>query len=222
MALFRRRKNMFQEKEPSVFLFGSMVTTLHIVFPFVRILSRLGTVKLQTEDKSFLVLHPDHLHKFERGNVIFDIRDEPLMYEDVEDIIDPNVTYNVFVVQEHLPDILVDLYFFEHPVAFFKNQIPPERRHVPIFSVYDLKQYPKELRPHIAENIFVNEIQVPLKAFPAFEQLIYRYTDVKNFDGKMPEQVVNTLYSMFKTFTKFSRSDINKIFKEEIFNVNLS
>jgi len=217
-----KKRNMFQEKEPTVFLFASMVTTIHLVMPFIKILSRLGTVNLQTEDKSFLVLSPDYEKTFERGNVTVVVRDEPVVYDNVEDIVDPDFRYNVLVVQEHLPDIPVDLFFFEHPVAFFKNQIPPGRRHVPIFSVYDLKQYPAEMRQHVAKDVFINEMQVQLNAFPAFERLIYQYTDVRNFDGKMPDQVVNVLYQLFSTFTKYSRSDLVKIFKEELFNAGVS
>jgi len=213
------KKNMFQEKEPTIFLFGSLVTTIHLVLPFVKILSRLGTVKLQTEDKSFLVLSPDYAKVFERGNVTFIIRDEPIVFENLENIIDPEFRYNILVVQEEIPDINVDMFFFEHPVSYYKNQIPPKRRHIPIFSVYDLKQYPADMRPHIVKDIFINETQVDLKAFPAFERLIYQYTDVKKFDGNMPEQVLNVLHKLFSTFTRFSKSDLVKIFKEELFNV---
>jgi len=220
--MFRKKKNMFQEKDPTVFLFGSMATTIHLVLPFVRILSRIGTVKLQTEDKSFLVLSPEYEKTFERGNVSFVVRDEPIMFDNTEDILDDDFRFNVLVVQEYLPDIPIDVYFFKHPVTFFKNQIPTERRHIPIFSVYDLKQYPADLRPHIAQDVFVNEVQLALKAFPAFEYLIYQYTDVRNFDGKMPEAVVGVLYQIFQTFTKYSKSDLVKIFKEEVFNAHSS
>ena len=215
-----KKKNMFQEKDPSVFLFGSMVTVIHLVLPFVKILSRLGTVKLQTEDKSFLVLSPDFEKTFERGNVTFVIRDEPLVYEDPNDIIDKNFRFNVIIAQEYIPDINVDMYFFEHPVTFFKNQIPAERRHIPLFTVHDIKQHPSEIRQYIVKDVFVNEVQLPLKSFVAFECLIYRYTDVHKFDGAMPEQVVNVLHQIFKTFTKYSKSDLIKIFKEEMFSAH--
>jgi hypothetical protein len=212
-----KKKNMFQEKEPTVFLFGSFVTTIHLVLPFIQVLSRLGTVKLHTEDKSFLVLSPEYEKVIERGNITIAIRDEPVVFEDTDNIIDPNFRYNVFVVQEEIPDIPIDMFFFQHPVTYFKNRIPLSRRQVPIFSVYDLKQYPPDIRKHIAQDVYVNETQVSLNAFPAFERLIYQYTDVRKFDGAMPEQVITVLHSLFSTFTKFSRSDIIKIFKEEHF-----
>jgi len=222
MALFAKKKNMFQEKDPTVFLFGSMVTTIHLVLPFVKILSRLGTVKLHTEDKSFLVLSPEYEKVFERGNVLFEIRDEPITYEDPKNLLNSDTRYNVFVVQEFVPDMAVDAYFFEHPVSFFKNQIPNERRNTPVFTVCDVKQYPKEMRLHVQADKFVNEVQLPIKAFPAFEPLIYRYTDIRSFDGKMPEQVLHVLHSIFTTFTKYSKSDLVKIFKEEVFNAHSS
>jgi hypothetical protein len=36
----------------------------------------------------------------------------------------------------------------------------------------------------------------------------------------MPEQVLIVLHKLFNTFTKFSKSDLVKIFKEEIFNAD--
>ena len=215
-----KKKNMFQEKEPTVFIFGSMVTTIHLVLPFVKILSRLGTVKLQTEDKSFLVLSPEYERSFVRGGVSVFVKDEPIIFDDIENIVDPEYRYNVLVVQEHVPDIPADLYFFAHPVTYFKNQVPPGRRNVPMFTVYDLKQHPADLRPHIITDLYVKETQVQLKAFPAFETLIYQYADVKKFDGNVPEQVMVVLHKIFGTFTKYSISDLRKIFKEEFFDAD--
>ena len=73
-----------------------------------------------------------------KGNISVVVRDEPLIYDDPAEILNKDCRYNVLVVQEHLPAINADLFFFANPVAFFKNQVLPERRHVPMFTVYDL------------------------------------------------------------------------------------
>ena len=218
----KKKKNMFQEKEPTVFVFGSMLSTIHLVLPFVKILSKIGTVALQTEDKSFLVLSPAYEKTFTIKNLSVSVKDEPLIYEDSKNLLDTDSRYNVLVVEEHVPDVNADLYFFSHPVNFFKQQIPPERRHTPMFTVCELTQHPPELRKHVSENLFINEQHLLLKPYPFFAKQLYQYTDLKNFDMLMPEPVILVLHKIFNTFTKYSVSDLKKVFKEEKFNADVN
>lgn len=141
-----------------------MTSTIHILVPILKVLNRLGTVQVISEDKSTMLLTDEVNSTFEVGDIKVEMVDEIIMLSDETTDTFKEYNYNIIITHDFLPDFNIDKFIILNRRHHFREQIDTvEKRYTPIFSVFDSKVLKKEEREKEKEIIYVNErlIDIP-------------------------------------------------------------
>lgn len=151
----------------------SVTSTVHVLVPMLKVLSRLGTVNVLSEDKSTVLLSKNMDTNFRIGDIrvemideLFDIPEESLeLFKEYD--------YNIIITTDFLPDCEIDKYIILNRRHHFRTQIDTtEKRYTPIFSAYDMKALTKEEREREQETVYVNEKLMKLPPFAVCEDYL--------------------------------------------------
>lgn len=142
----------------------SMTSTIHVLVPILKVLNRLGTVQVISEDKSTMLLSDEINSTFEVGDIRVELIDEIIMLPD--EVIDTfkEYNYNIIITHDFLPDFNIDKFIILNRRHHFREQIDTvEKRYTPIFSAFDGKVLKKDEREKEKEVVYVNErlIDIP-------------------------------------------------------------
>lgn len=148
----------------------SVTSSIHVLIPIIKCLSRLGTVQVISEDKSILLLSENMTPVFERGDIMFKYEEEISL---VEDFNLDDYNYNVIITQEFLPLVEVDKYIMLNNRHYFREQFGDvEQKYIPIMSVFNQTGLSKEEIKREKDTVYVNEVLIPSPSFTASEPLM--------------------------------------------------
>ena len=151
----------------------SYTSTLHIVVPLIKVLHRLGTVQVISEDKSISLISPQGEQAFRIGDISVEVTDEPLILGSVPFDSLQQFNYNIIISNEFLAlgEFKVDKFIILNRRHHFREQIEsPEDRYVPMVSVFNPKLYDKPKLEEERGQVYVNEKLLPLPSFSNAEQ----------------------------------------------------
>lgn len=177
----------------------SVTSTIHVLVPILKVLSRLGTVNVISEDKSTQLLSPTLETNFKIGDIRVEMVDE--LFDLPEETLElfKEYDYNIIITTDFLPDCDIDKYIILNRRHHFRTQIDTtDKRYIPIFSVYDMKPLTKEQRVHEQEVVYVNEKLMKLPPFVICEDYLSTLlmgVGKKEFrvNGKVMEFITNAL-----------------------------
>lgn len=151
----------------------SFTSTLHFIVPLVKVLHRLGTVQVVTEDKSLYLLANDIINdvpEFRVSDISIKYVDELILLEkeDFEEF--KQFNYNIIVANEFLPEAKIDKFVFLNRRHHFREQIrSAEQRYIPMVSVFDPKLFKKDEIEKEKREIYVNEVLIEAPSYASIE-----------------------------------------------------
>ncbi|MFF2798089.1 hypothetical protein, partial [Lysinibacillus xylanilyticus] len=151
----------------------SVTSSIHVLVPLLKVLSRLGTVQVISEDKSVMLLSPTMESSFVIGDIHVKQSDELILMEDevVETFKDFN--YNILITQDFLPSCNIDKFIMLTRRHHYRNQITSiEDRYTPILSVVNPQGLTKEERAKEEETVYVNERLLPAPSYAVSEDYL--------------------------------------------------
>lgn len=153
----------------------SFSSTLHLVVPLIKVLHRLGTVQVISEDKSITLISPELEQDFNIGDVKVTVVDEPLIMGNVEFDSLQQFNYNIIISNEFLTlgQFKVDKFVMLNRRHHFREQIETaEDRYIPMVSVFNPKLYEKGELEEEKARIYVNERLIPAPNYVSVESAL--------------------------------------------------
>lgn len=151
----------------------SLTSTIHILVPMLKVLNRLGTVQVISEDKSVMLLSKELESEFELGDINVMVTEDIVMLDDDVMHSIKEYDYSILITQDFLPELNFDKYIMLNRRHHFRDQIQSaQKRYTPIFSVFNQKGLKKEIIEQEKERIYVNERLVELPSFAITEDYL--------------------------------------------------
>lgn len=179
----------------------SLTSTLHVTSALIRVLSKLGTVQVISEDKSVKLLSNELLDTFTYDDVSVKVVDSVIMEEDYIDF--ESYNYTLLITNSDVPTVNIHKYIMLNRRHYFKDQIyEVEKRYVPMISAYNPIVLDKAMKRVEEERIFVNEKLVQLPSFANSEEHLYSlFLDVEQvkelrINSKVANFVVEALHGI--------------------------
>ena len=196
----------------------SLMTSLHIVFPIVRILNHLGSVHLITEDKATLALNSICSSNFVIDNVTISVV-EGLAMLDVDDFRDKEFDFIILVINEFVPNIVglnIDQYILLDKIEYYKLQFDSvELKNKLIFSSIEINKIPIKDRVQVKANRFINEELVVAPSFTKFQDYLYKLMETYDYNVRVPPIIVRYLQKIFENLLGFKKNEIQTLLRLE-------
>lgn len=203
-------------KDCKVICVCSATSSIHVLVPLVKVLNRLGTVQIISEDKSATLLSPTMESMFTVGDIRVELSDELYMLDDQTKESFKEFDYNILVTHDYLPDCNVDKYIMLSRRHHFRNQIESiEHRYTPIMSVFNPRVLTKEERLAEEETIYVNERLLPLPSFAVCQDYLDTLLmGVGKKEFRVNEKIVSFVVEALNGIDECTKVHIRKILQE--------
>lgn len=204
-------------EECQVICVCSLTSSLHVVSALIRVLSKLGTVQVISEDKSVKLLSPTLQEEFEYDDVSVRLSDSIILEEDELDL--ESYNYTILITQSDLPTIDIHKYIILNRRHFFKEQIyEVEKRYTPIFSAFSPAILDKTARRIEEERVYVNENLVELPSFATIEEHLASLmsdTDVHR-ELRINAKVANFIIEALNGINGCTKAHIQELMKAKV------
>lgn len=203
-------------KNCKVICICSLTSTVHVLFPILKVLNRLGTVQVISEDKSTMLLSPSMETKFTLGDISVEIVDEIILLDQDQKDSFKEFDYNILITHDFLPDCDVDKFIMLNRRHHYREQIDtPKKRYTPIMSVVNLQKLTKEDRLREKETVYVNERLLPLPPFAIVQDyLIALLEGVGKREFKVNDKIVNFTVECLNGIDECTKAHIKAILFE--------
>ena len=210
--VIRRKKN----KLCRVICICSVTSSVHVLVPILKVLNRLGTVQVLSQDKSTMLLHPELETDFELGDIHLHMVEEVALLGEDEFKTFKEYDYNVIITNDFLPDCEVDKFIILNRRHYFRAQIDtPKKRYTPIMSVFNPTKLPREIVIQEKETIYVNERLVTLPSFAVCEPYLNNlFTDLGSKNYLIDSKVVAFVVACLDGIEDCTKRHITAILRE--------
>jgi len=194
----------------------SLTSTVHVLIPLLKVLNRLGTVQVISEDKSTMLLHPQLDSTFTLGDIRVEMVDELVMLPDETIESFKEYDYNIVITHDFLPEFNIDKYIILNRRHHFREQIDTvEKRYTPIFSVYDEKGLSKEERVAEKDIVYVNERLLPLPSFAVSQDYLNSLLmGIGKKEFRVNEKIVTFMVEALNGIEECTKAHIKRILLE--------
>lgn len=195
----------------------SITSSIHVLIPLVKVLNRLGTVQIISEDTSTMLLSPTMESSFQLGDVHVQVVEELVMIEDDVKASFKEYDYNVLITQDFLPDVDIDKYIMLSRRHHFRDQIDSiEKRYTPILSVFNSVSLTTEERRKEEEVVYVNERLLPLPSFAVSEDyLASLLMGVGSKEYRVNQKIVMFIVEVLTGIEECTKNHIRQILLEK-------
>lgn len=194
----------------------SVTSSVHVLVPILKVLNRLGTVQVLSEDKSTMLLSPTMESRFTLGDVHVELVEDLIMLDDETKNSFKEFDYNVLITNDFLPDCNIDKYIILNRRHHFRDQIDSvEKRYTPIMSVHNPQGLTTEERKHEEEVVYVNERLLPLPSFAISQDYLSTLLmGVGKKEFRVNEKIVTFIVEALNGIDECTRMHIKKILLE--------
>jgi len=192
-------------------------TKLHLVYPMAKIMNRLGSVQLITEDPAWLSLSHKASAEFLMGNLRVRYVEMIALMEE-EELELENFDYNILDVNLYVPEVKVDKYLItsgrEIIVPGFSNA---KQKNTPIITLYDQTKLTKMEVDVLKETLLANEDLYNFKTVPFFADYLAVLMEGRTEKVKFPPKVQDFITSFLEFHNNLKKADLRFILNEKGF-----
>jgi len=195
---------------------ASLVTSIQLALPIAKIMSKMGSVMVITEDKSWLSLSPTFEGDFELGNIkikvidLIDDYEEETWYKDGYD-------FHLYVCSEYIPQIQPDKYILYTSREFYRTQIKAiGANNKPIYTNIDIRKVDPKQRGSVKKAVFIKETQIDLGNSSTYAKYIADITQSKKIAIVPPPKLVKFISLLMDGHQDLTQKDIKTWLREEI------
>lgn len=194
----------------------SVTSSIHVLVPLLKVLNRLGTVQVISEDKSVMLLSPTMESTFSLGDIHVELSDELVMLSERTKESFKEFDYNILITHDFLPDCKIDKYIMLTRRHHFREQIDTiENRYTPILSILNPQGLTKEEREHEIETIYVNERLLPLPPFAICQDYLSTlFMGVGKREFRINEKITTFVVEALNGIEQCTKSHIKGILLE--------
>ena len=195
---------------------ASLVTSIQLALPIAKVMSKMGSVMVITEDKSWLSLSPDFDDDFELGNIRVKVVD---MVDDCEGETwyRDDYTFHLYVCSSFIPQIIPDKYILYTSREFYRAQIKAiNGNDKPIYTNIDIRKVDPKQRDSIKKAVFIKETQTDLDNSSTYAKYIADITQLKMTAIQPPPKLVKFIALLMDGHQDLTQKDVKVWLREEI------
>jgi len=195
---------------------ASLVTSIQLALPIAKIMSKMGSVMVITEDKSWLSLSPSFDDDFDLGNIRVKVVD---LVDDCEDETWYAGDYNfhLYVCSAFIPQIIPDKYILYTSREFYRAQVKAVGgNNKPIYTNIDLYKVDPKQRETIKKAVFIKETQIDLDNSSTYAKYIADITQSKKTAIQPPPKLLKFISMLMDGHQDLTQKDIKAWLREEI------
>ena len=195
---------------------ASLITSIQLALPIAKVMSKLGSVIVITEDRSWMSLSPSYDDDFDLGNIkvkivdfIDDCEEEP-WYEG-------EYTFHLYVCSSFIPQVKVDKYILYTSRELYRTQIKSlEYSNKPIYTCINMRLIDPKLRESIKKAVFIQETQIDLGNSSTYAKYIDEIIYLKKTSLVPPSTLANFIETLLDGHQDLTKKDIRLWLREEI------
>lgn len=193
---------------------GSFSTSMHIVFPLIKVLNKIGSVNLITEDKSFLMLTEELDIDYYLGNVRVRLVDcISVMPKDDMEL--NNYNFNILDIKEYIPTIPFDKYIFLTNRNYYRQQLlDSDSRNKQIYSVLPFAYITVKQKELEKKNTYVHEELVNLKSYNSYDKYLFNLIEKRDIRFRASSEVIEFISTVLENYNRLSRTNIRAFLEE--------
>jgi hypothetical protein len=195
----------------------SLKTSMHITFPIVKVLSRLGSTNVITEDKLYISIDPVSSEDFTLGNARIRVVDCVSAMDEGEWALE-NYDFTVFDIRQFLPTCEMDKYVLLSNRHYFRSQIADMNfKSTPIFSVCDCEFLKPKDRKAEMENRFVNEKYIKFGNYLKYDKFLNNLSITGTKKCITPSEMISLTCELLNGLSDITKSNIITYLREDNF-----
>jgi len=195
---------------------ASLVTSIQLALPIAKVMSKMGSVMVITEDKSWLSLSPTYEDEFDLGNIrvkIVDLVDEC----EGESWYDGDYTFHLYICSTYIPQVVPDKYILYTSREFYRTQIKSiGGNDKPIYTNIDIRRIDPKQRESVKKAVFIKETQTDLDNSSTYAKYIADITQLKKTAIMPPPRLVKFIETLMDGHQDLTKRDIKTWLREEI------
>jgi hypothetical protein len=195
---------------------ASLVTSIQLALPIAKIMSKMGSVMVITEDKSWLSLSPAFDEDFELGNIrvkVVDLVDEC----ENETWYSGDYNFHLYICSSYIPQIIPDKYILYTSREFYRTQVKAiGGNDKPIYTNIDIRKIDPKQRASVKKSIFIKETQVDLDNSSTYAKFVADITQLKKTAMQPPPKLTKFIAQLMDGHQDLTQKDIKAWLREEI------
>jgi len=195
---------------------ASLVTSIQLALPIAKIMSKMGSVMVITEDKSWLALSPTFDDEFDLGNIRVKVTD---MVDDCEgeSWYDDDYTFHLYICSSFIPQVIPDKYILYTSREYYRTQVKAVGGNdKPIYTNIDIRKVDPKQRESVKKAVFIKEIQIDLGNSGVYASYIAQLMQLKKTSIQPPAKLANFIGELMDGHQDLTKRDIKIWLREEI------
>jgi len=179
-------------------------------------MSKMGSVMVITEDKSWLSLSPTFDDEFDLGNIRVKVVD---LVDDCEDETwySGDYTFHLYVCSTFIPRIIPDKYILYTSREYYRTQVKAvDGNDKPIYTNLDIRKVDPKQRESVKKAVFLKEIQIDLDNSSTYAKYIADLTQLRKTAIQPPQKLTNFISMLMDGHQDLTKKDIKVWLREEI------
>ena len=195
---------------------ASLVTSIQLALPIAKVMSKIGSVIVITEDKSWLALSNSFEDDFDLGNIRVKVVD---LIDDCEEEswYSGDYDYHVYVCAAYIPQIIADKYVLYTTREYYRAQLKSiGGNNKPIYTNIDLRKVDYKQRAAVKKAVFIKETQLDLDNSSTYANYISEITQLKKTAILPPPRLTKFIETIMDGHQDLTKRDIKTWLREEI------